>query len=63
MFKEINSMIKKFQPQLRVVKDKQGTILTENEEMKSRWKDKLVKISHSVDLALIQLVNFTRQNF
>ena len=39
MFKEINSMTKQFQPQLRVVKDKQGTILTENEEVKSRWKE------------------------
>ena len=39
MFKEINSMTKQFQPQLRVVKAKHGTILTGNEEMKSRWKE------------------------
>ena len=39
MFKEINSMTKQFQPQLRVVKDRHGTILTENEEIRSRWKE------------------------
>ena len=39
MFKEINSMTKQFQPQLRVVIDKHGTILKENEEIKSRWKE------------------------
>ena len=32
-------MTKQFQPQLRVVKDKHGTILTQNEEIKSRWKE------------------------
>ena len=39
MFKEINSMTKQFQPQLRVVKDNHGNILTENEEIKTRWKE------------------------
>ena len=32
-------MTKQFQPQLRVVKDKHRTILTENEEIKSRWRE------------------------
>ena len=32
-------MTKQFQSQLRVVKDKCRTIVTENEEIKSRWKE------------------------
>ena len=32
-------MTKQFQPQLRVVKNKHRTILIENEEIKSRWKE------------------------
>ena len=39
MFKEIHSMTEQFQLQFRVVKDKHGTILTENKEIKSRWKE------------------------
>ena len=39
MFREINSVIKKFQPQMRVIKDKKGTIITENEDIKLRWKE------------------------
>ena len=30
---------KKFQPQIRLIKDKNGTILPENEDIKLRWKE------------------------
>jgi len=36
MFQEVNSITRKFQPQL-VIKDKLGRVLTENDEIRSRW--------------------------
>ena len=39
MSREINSVLKKFQLQMRVIKDKNGTILTENEDIKQQWKE------------------------
>ena len=39
MFQEVNSITRKFQPQQRVIKDKLGRVLTEHDEIRSRWKE------------------------
>ena len=39
MFQEVNSIARTFQPQQRVIKDKLGNVLTENEQIRSRWKE------------------------
>ena len=35
----MNSITRKFQPQQRVVKDKLGSVMTENDQIRSRWKE------------------------
>ncbi len=39
MFKNIKSLTKKAAPKLNVLKDENGNILTEDEEIKARWKE------------------------
>ena len=52
MFKEINSMIEKFQLQMKVIKD--TAILTENDEIRSRWNE------YCEDWHLIEMVSAVR---
>ena len=49
MFKEINSMIETFQLQMKVTKD--TAILTENDEIKSWWKE------YCEDWQLIEIIS------
>ena len=44
IFQEVNSITRAFQPQQCVIKDKLGSILTKNEQIRSRWKEYLEDI-------------------
>ena len=39
LFKKVNEMTREFQPALKVIKDKKGTVLTENEKILDRWRE------------------------
>ena len=39
MLQEVNSITRNFQPQQRVTKDKLESFLTENNEIRSKWKE------------------------
>ena len=39
MYKEIRTLIKKFAPELNVIKDANGETLTENDDILARWKE------------------------
>ena len=39
MYKEIQTLIKKFTPKLNIIKDAKGETLTENDDILARWKE------------------------
>ena len=39
LFKKVNEMTREFQPSLKVIKDKKGEVLTENNEIINRWRE------------------------
>ena len=39
LFKKVNEITREFQPSLKVIKDKQGKVLTENEQILDRWAE------------------------
>ena len=39
LFKCVKEMTKEFQPALKVIKNKQGQVLTENNQILSRWQE------------------------
>ena len=39
LFKKVQEMTREFQPSLKVIKDKQGEVLTENDKTLNRWRE------------------------
>ena len=39
LFKKVQEMTREFQPSLKVIKNKQGEVLTENEDILGRWRE------------------------
>ena len=39
LFKKVQEMTREFQPSLKVIKNKQGEVLTENEQILGRWRE------------------------
>ena len=39
LFKKVSEMTRQFQPSLKVIKDKQGKVLTENNDILERWRE------------------------
>ena len=47
LFKKVTELTREFQPSLKVIKNKQGDVLTENQEILGRWREYCSEMYHA----------------
>ena len=54
LFKKVNDLTKEFKPSLKVIKDKNGQVLTENDQIFGRWREycsQMYSVSQNSDVS------------